>query len=52
MEEILQKLERIRRLWAELKTTSLDSPQYTALVREIQALSKEYTALVDAATKP
>jgi hypothetical protein len=40
-------LQRIRQLWIELGRTTLNSPEYRKIIKEIRVLSAEYQALVD-----
>jgi len=46
------KLAAIQQLWKELERTNPDAPEYEGLMLKIHALSAEYQALVDAASKP
>ena len=52
MERIYNTLQRIQSLWKELERTKPDTSEYVALMKQIRALSDEYTALIDAPKKP
>jgi hypothetical protein len=45
------KLQRIQQLWAELRGTKLNSPEYQDIMKKIRALSAEYHLPVDAPQK-
>jgi hypothetical protein len=47
----VSKLAAIQQLWNEIERTKPDTPEYEGLMLEIRALSAEYQALVDAASK-
>ena len=51
MERVLDKLASIQNLWIELRATKMDTPEYETIIKQIGALSAEYQALVDEATK-
>jgi hypothetical protein len=44
-------VRRIARLWLQVATTPIDSPDYPSLIVEIRALSEEHQALLEAARK-
>jgi len=48
----LDKLRRIRGLWAELERTKSGSPEYAALMEKIRALSAEYRGLAVSQDEP
>jgi hypothetical protein len=52
MDEILDKLRRIRQLWEKQERTKLGTPEHEALMQQIRALSAEYQALIDTPKKP
>ena len=51
MEQVLDKLARIQKLWIELRAMKMDTPDYNTIIKQIGVLSAEYQALVDEATK-
>jgi hypothetical protein len=52
MDEVIEKLERIKELWGELARTKVHTPEYGALMSRIRALSAEYQALIDTPKAP
>ncbi|MGD0963273.1 MAG: hypothetical protein ABSA57_05160 [Candidatus Acidiferrales bacterium] len=52
MDEILDKLERIRQLWKKQERVKLGTLEHEALMQQIRALSAEYQALIDTPKKP
>lgn len=46
--EIDQRLQRLRTLWRELQQTSVRSPKYRELEKQIREESDAYEALYDA----
>ena len=51
MEQVLDKLASIQKLWIELRAIKMDTPEYKTIIKQIGVLSAEYQALVDEATK-
>jgi hypothetical protein len=49
--EAIETLKRIEQLWAQLRTTTTNTPEYKKLVKEIGVLSVEYQRLAEAAQK-
>jgi hypothetical protein len=52
MDEILDKLQRIRQLWKKQERLKIGTPEYEAVMQQIRALSVEYQALIDTPKKP
>ncbi len=52
MDIVLEKLDRIQKLWTELKLVKPDSAEYDALMKKISALSSEYLALMHSIVPP
>jgi hypothetical protein len=52
MDEILDKLRRIRQLWKKQERLKIGTPEHEALMQQIRALSAEYQALIDTPKKP
>ena len=52
MERIYDRLDRIRALWKKLELTKPNTSEYDAIMKQIRALSDEYSALIDAPKKP
>ena len=52
MDRVLEKLDRIQKLWTELKQVKPNSAEYDALMKKIRALSSEYLALMHSIENP
>jgi hypothetical protein len=48
----IDKLRHIEELWEQLKGFKTNTPEYTALIKQIGVLSIEYQKLVEHAKKP
>ena len=52
MDEILDKLQRIRQLWKKQERIKIGTAEHEAVMEQIRALSAEYQALIDTPKKP
>jgi hypothetical protein len=48
----IDKLQHIEELWEKLKAVKHNTPEYSALIKRIGALSMEYQHLAEAVKKP
>lgn len=52
IEPVIDKLNRIHELWAQLRQAKFGTPEYNKLVAEIRIRSAEYQAVVTSADGP